>query len=446
METDNPQKKIKILTISDHPFSPSGVGIQTKYFIAELLKTGKFTFVSLGGAIKHQNYNPVQVEEFGDDWTVYPVDGYGNQDIIRSSLRAHKPDILWFMTDPRFFPWLWEMENEVRSLVPLVYYHVWDNYPYPTFNKIWYDSTDVIATISKVTSDIVKTVAPDTEEHYVPHAIPTELFKRINAGQRNSFRKQNFDFEDDHFIVFWSNRNARRKQSGSLIYWFDDFLKKLQKKHKNAKATLLMHTDPKDVNGQDLNAIINELGLTNREVIISSEKVSPTTLTEIYNAADCTINISDAEGFGLATFESLACETPVIVTMTGGLQEQVTYIERVSQEIMLKRNSKAKPVTEYEHGIGLEPSSKAIIGSQEVPFIYEDRLDGKQVSDALMKMYEHGSEKRAELGKAGREHVLKNYNFENFAKQWEKIMLDTYEKHGSWDTRKNYKSWELRAV
>jgi hypothetical protein len=36
-------KKIKILTISDHPLSPSGVGTQTKYFIAELLKTRRNT-------------------------------------------------------------------------------------------------------------------------------------------------------------------------------------------------------------------------------------------------------------------------------------------------------------------------------------------------------------------------------------------------------------------
>ncbi|MEE8327554.1 MAG: hypothetical protein V3R32_01995, partial [Nitrosomonadaceae bacterium] len=66
-------------------------------------------------------------------------------------------------------------------------------------------------------------------------------------------------------------------------------------------------------------------------------------------------------------------------------------------------------VTEYEHGIGLEPSSKAIIGSQQVPFIYEDRLQEKQVVDGLMMMYEFGKEKRKELGNTGREHVEKNY-------------------------------------
>ena len=184
------KKKIKILTISDHPLSPSGVGIQTKYFIVELMKTGRFSFVSLGGAIKHENYEPIKVKEFGDDWVIYPVDGYGNPDIIRSTLRTQKPDIVWFMTDPRFFPWLWQMENEIRGLCPMVYYHVWDNFPYPTFNKVWYDSTDVVATISKVTSDIVQNVAPDVEEHYVPHSSPKELFLKLPDENIKQFKNE----------------------------------------------------------------------------------------------------------------------------------------------------------------------------------------------------------------------------------------------------------------
>ena len=55
-------KKIKILTLGDMPLSPSGVGTQTKYIVEALLKTGRYKVVSLGGAIKHPNYNPMKVE------------------------------------------------------------------------------------------------------------------------------------------------------------------------------------------------------------------------------------------------------------------------------------------------------------------------------------------------------------------------------------------------
>ena len=68
-------KKTKILTISDHPLSPSGVGTQTKYMIEAMLKTGKYEFVCLGGAIKHKDYQGQRIDPYGDDWRIFPVDG-----------------------------------------------------------------------------------------------------------------------------------------------------------------------------------------------------------------------------------------------------------------------------------------------------------------------------------------------------------------------------------
>jgi glycosyltransferase involved in cell wall biosynthesis len=415
-------KKTKIFVISDHPFSPSGVGSQTKYFIESLMKTGDYSFICFGGAIKHENYQPQKIEPYGDDWVVYPVDGYGSQETVRSILRTEKPDLLWFMTDPRFFSWLWEIEDEIRSLVPMVYYHVWDNLPYPDFNKVWYNSCDHVACISKVTHDIVKTVAPDTDSSYLPHAVDSEVFKPLPEENITAL-KENSNLNDNKFTIFWNNRNARRKQSGSLIFWFAKFLDKVGKD----KARLIMHTEPKDPNGPDLVAQINKLGLTNGEVQFSKEKIIPSQLAAIYNIADVTVNISDAEGFGLATLESLSCGTPIIVNMTGGLQEQVTDGENW-------------------FGVGIEPSSKAVIGSQDIPYIYEDRINEDDFVDALEKIYNMSKKERQALGLSGRDHVLKNYNFKNFQISWQALIQDVLEKFGSWENRKDYKTWELTEV
>ena len=183
-------KKIKVLTLGDHPLSPSGVGSQTKYVCEALLNSGKFEIISLGGAIRHRDYNPIKVEPYGEEWRIVPIDGYGTPEMIRSILRTEKPDILWLMTDPRFYGWLWEIENEIRPLVPMVYYHVWDNYPLPFFNKMYYDSNDRIATISKVTDDIVRNVAPDVACTYVPHAVNGSIFKPLTAEQKEKVRQQ----------------------------------------------------------------------------------------------------------------------------------------------------------------------------------------------------------------------------------------------------------------
>ncbi len=319
-------EKKKILIIADSPLVPSGVGTQTRYVIDSLIKTGKYSFICLAGAIRHEDYRPIKVQPYEDDLVILPVDGYGNENLIREILKVHKPDILWFMTDPRFYVWLWQIEDEIRDKVPMMYYHVWDNYPYPDFNKKYYDSTDVVCTISKVTDDIVRTISPDIKCVHIPHAVDTNIFKKNSAELRKETRRK-FELEGK-MVFFWNNRNARRKQSGSLIFWFKEFLDKVG----HDKATLIMHTEPKDPNGQDLVAIIERLKLTSGQIRLSTVKLSPQELSNVYNAADCTINISDAEGFGLATLESLSCETPIIVNMTGGLQEQVTDGERIFGE------------------------------------------------------------------------------------------------------------------
>ena len=423
--------KKKILVLSDHPLSPSGVGTQTKYMIEALLKTGRYQFVCLGGAVKHENYTPQRVDPWGDDWRIFPVDGYGNHEIIRSILQKERPDALWFMTDPRFYGWLWEIENEIRANIPMIYYHVWDNFPAPHYNADFYNSTDVVACISKVTHQIVQEVAPDVESCYLPHAVNEAIFHPARTDKekhdrelvKNRILDASRTKNPNKKIFFWNNRNARRKQSGTLIWWFKEWLDKVG----HDKATLLMHTDPRDPHGQDLPLLINHLGLDNGQVLLSTKKVPPEELANLYRVADYTINISDAEGFGLATLESLSSGTPIIVNMTGGLQEQVTDGKNW-------------------FGFGIEPSSKTVIGSLQVPYIYEDRISQSDFEKTLTKAIKNPAKKYRQMASHGRRHVLKSYNFETFEKSWVELMDRVVEEHGSWETRTGYDRWHLMEV
>ena len=418
-------EKKKILVISDHPMAPSGVGTQTKYFIEALLATGRYKFVCLGGAIEHPDYNPQKVEGFGDDWIVHPVKGYGDPQMMRSALTMEKPDLVWFMTDPRFYGWLWDMENEVRANVPMMYYHVWDNFPPPMFNRASYLSTDSIVSISKLTRDVVSVVEPEVENTYLPHAVDPNIFRKIDDESISDFANEHFKehYNKDRTVFFWNNRNARRKMSGSLLWWFNEFAEEVGPEN----VQLIMHTQPKDHHGQDLEAIIHRLGADDGRIILSSQRVPPEVLSMLYNLSDCTINISDAEGFGLGTLESLSCETPIIVNLTGGLQEQVTDGKEW-------------------FGIGIEPSSKAVIGSQTVPYIYEDRVCKEDFIDALRTIHNMPKKERQKLGKKGKEHVEKNYNFDDFKKKWVDLVDKTIEERGSWSSRKDYPQWEMKEI
>ena len=147
----------------------------------------------------------------------------------------------------------------------------------------------------------------------------------------------------------------------------------------------------------------------------------------LYNTIDCTISVSDAEGFGLSMLESLSCAKPIICTMTGGMQEQVTDGENF-------------------FGIGIEPASKAIIGSQEIPWIYEDRLNGEDVVQSLLKMYNMPKEERIKIGQMGYEHAEKNFSYDKYKSRWVEIIDGVIDKNGSWENRKNYTRWTLKEI
>ena len=188
-----------------------------------------------------------------------------------------------------------------------------------------------------------------------------------------------------------------------------------------------MHTDARDPHGQDLPHLIEHLGIQDGQVLLSTNKVSPQELAGFYNAADFTINISDAEGFGLATLESLSCGTPIIVNMTGGLQEQVTDGQNW-------------------FGWGAVAASKSIIGSLQVPYIYEDRMGKDQFEKMMNKALKCSKKAYNNMSELGMQHIETNYNFEDFEKQWVTVIDEVVEKYGSWEDRQDYKTWHLMEV
>jgi len=413
-------KKIKVFLISDILISSSGVGIQSRYIVEGLMKSGKFIVRQFGGAIEHGSYQSVRFSEYGEDLIVIPVDGFGTKDQIRSFIRTEKPDIMILFTDPRFFVFFFEMANEVNPHLPIVYYNIWDHPPSPFFNAPYYRSCDYLACISKLTHRLISEVAPEIENCYLPHAVDDKIFRTLPEKDVMEFKKAVIPEGEDKFVFFYNSRNARRKMTSSIILWFDKFLQKVGKD----KAILLMHTNPRDDAGSNLEEVIKYLGLVHGEVKFSQENIAPEGLALMYNMSDCTVNISNAEGHGLCATESLSCGTPIIVSMTGGLQDQVTDGQKW-------------------FGIGLEPVAKPLVGSQEVPYIFEDYVCEEQVVNAFLKMFEMSSRERREIGLLGQKHVQTNYNFNNFQQKWVELLEYIYDKYGSWP-KKNYKSFTLK--
>ena len=404
----NTNKK-KILMLSDHALSTSGVGCQSRFLINGLLKKGCWSIRQFGAAMKHDNYDPIVVNE---DFIIKPIDGFGNREMLLQTLAAEKPDVLFLFTDPRFFIYVWEMHDEINKICPIAYWHVWDNRPTPEYNRVLYEATDLVNCHSHLTYEMVNEIIPG-KANFVPHALPTELFFPMTpAAIRESKIRILGPERKDHFVVFWVNRNARRKRPADVLESWSLFMKKLVAEGKS-DATLLMHTDPVDQEGPNLLAIVERLGIID-SVVFSNQRVEFEKMNILHNISDCCINIAYAEGFGLPTLEAMQVGKPVIAIKTGGLTRQVVDHRDGS-----------------ENGIALPVEMQSMVGSQLVPYIYEDYVSNATTASALHQMYACGPEKRKELGTKARNYVLSEFNLDTTVNLWHDTLWDLCE---NWKT------------
>ena len=180
--------KKKILLLSDDLRMSSGVGTMSREIVLGTID--KYDWVQIGGAIKHPEQG--KIFDISDDTAketgvedsylkIYPVDGYGSPEVLREVMEIEKPDAILHYTDPRFWGWLYQMEHELRQNIPIYYYNIWDDLPYPRWNEPFYESCDLIMNISKQTVGLVDEVAKtkprtDWDSTYVPQGINEKYF------------------------------------------------------------------------------------------------------------------------------------------------------------------------------------------------------------------------------------------------------------------------------
>jgi glycosyltransferase involved in cell wall biosynthesis len=420
--------KKKILLLSDDLRMTSGIANVSKQLV--LGTVDKYDWVQLGAAIKHPeagkvlDLNDSVREQTGvkdASVKIYPFDGYGNADVIRQLLMIEKPDAILHFTDPRYWIWLYEMEHEVRQSVPLFFYHIWDDLPDPKYNRNYYESCDWIGCISKQTYGITRRVwGWDKEKHwtkpadwqvsYVPHGINSELYKPVEVPK--DFKQSVFGDKEYEFVLYWNNRNIRRKQPIDVILAFDKFVQQLPKE-KRDKVCLLMHTQPVEEHGTDLPRTIAECCSLETNVVFAPNKYSEEQLNYLYNIGDVTINVASNEGFGLATAESVMAGTPIIVNVTGGMQDQCGFEKDgkyITAEDYVKIGSlnDKKQYENTKHGDWVKPiwPVRSTTGSVPTPYIFDDRVDFEDITTLIMDWYNTPKEDRDKAALKGREWML----------------------------------------
>lgn len=276
---------------------------------------------------------------------------------------------------------------------------------------------------------------------YVPHGINETKFYPIDENHPEwdemiKYKESIFSDFNPEFVLFYNSRNIRRKMTSDILFAYKLFHNSLSE-DKAKKCVLLLHTQAVDENGTDLPRVKEHL-MPECNVQFTDKLIDTKTLNYLYNIADATINVSSNEGWGLGTSESLMAGTPIIVNVTGGLQDQCRFEDENGVWINFSPDFPSNHNGRYakcgEWAIPVFPATRSMQGSIPTPYIIDDRCRIEDIKNAINKMYSFGREERKRRGLVGREWVTSSESkisasqmAQSFMKNMDKTM-NTFEK------------------
>jgi glycosyltransferase involved in cell wall biosynthesis len=412
------EERKKILLLTDDIRVHSGVGQIGREIV--LNTCHRYNWIQIAGAVEHPDMGKIisldeemkkQTGVEDPSVSLYPTKGYGDMGLLRTVIKREKPDAIFLITDPRYFAWLFNAEDEIRNTIPIIYLNIWDNYPAPMYNKEYYESCDLLLGISKQTVNINKLVLGDKGKNkifkYVPHGLNNKIFGILedDAPELLRFNKNIGLKEENNFHLLFNSRNIRRKQVSNIIMAFRLFTDQLSPEDAE-KCQLTLKTEPIFEHGTDLNAVIEYMCPPETcRVGILNNKLSTEEMNLLYNSVDGVIQISNAEGWGLSLTEAMLTGTPFIASVTGGMQDQMRFEDKEGKWIEFNDEFPSNHYGKYKkHGEWALPVytvASTLVGSPPTPYIYDDHHNINDVVDQIMKLYKMSKEERKSIGKKG---------------------------------------------
>jgi len=397
--------KKKILLLSDDLRMNSGIATMSRELV--LSTVHQYDWVQLAGAITHPEKGKIfdlsqatnEQKKIKDaSVKLYPTDGYGNEQELFQVISVERPNAILHFTDPRFWGWLYSLEKQIRSTMPLTYLNIWDDIPCQMNER--------------------------TLLQYCPHGIDPDIFYPVlnNDPRIVEFRKRMFNEQDYNFVIMYNSRNVQRKRTSNIVLAYRTFCDNLSKEEA-AKCVLILHTEIMQEAGTNLLAIKEAL-CPDYNILFSPGKLSPPDMSLMYNIADVTINVSSNEGFGLSIAESIMCGTPVIAAVTGGLQDQIGQITDEGTPVEFDADFGSNNVGKYKkHGpwaYPVWPVTRLIQGSIPTPYIFDDLTKWEDAAEGFMYWYLAGNKKREIWGEIGRKWALEvgGINSKNMGQQF----------------------------
>ena len=449
----------KILLICDDLRVHSGIATVAREMV---LNTAQhFNWVQVAGAINHPDKGKrLDLSQDTNNNTgltdasvvMYPVDGYGDANLIRHLIRAEKPDAIFLVTDPRYFMWLFQIENEIRRKIPIIYLNIWDDYPAPMYNRPFYEACDALLGISKQTVNINKLVLGEEKAKnklikYVPHGLNHDIFKPIDKDYPKyseflNFKNQTFKEKEYDFVLFFNSRNIRRKQIPDTLLAYKYFIDTLPEE-KAKKCAFMLHTHIVDDNGTDLGALCEYLfdNDPRYNIIFTPPGLGPEQMSWLYNMSDVQILLTSNEGWGLSLTEAILTGNPIIANVTGGMQDQMRFVkngEWVDFDADFPSNHNGTLKEHGEWAFPVYPTNRSIQGSPITPYIWDDRCTSEDAAKQIRAVYNLSKEERKAKGLKGREWALSDEAGLTGEKMGKRIIENIEELFVYWTPREKF--------
>lgn len=334
-----------------------------------------------------------------------PDDTYGRRR-IQEMLLSVEPDVVVILNDPTIVMKLlasnpWDTEHLLLRYRPVLAYMPVDGFDLPrSLTTVLPQVVNVIA-MSKFGQ---KSFEPS---RMVYHGVDTELFRPAavrplvsslghtvtdKASARvaladlvSAGHGQRIEYPEDAFLVFRADSNSGRKDWGAFMR----ALAPVMARHDDIIVHMHTHTGKTSAGGVELMAVADRFPdvATDRwrypamppGVLWPDED-----LVIALNAADLVVDTSRGEGFGFGPAEALACEVPVIA------QAVTAITEVVGPGGVLVPESGVRVTVPAGHDLAMP--------------------DVRAFTNEIEYLYRHPA-KRANLGKAGREHVQRSFSW-----------------------------------
>ena len=460
------EQRKNILLLTDDIRLHSGVANVGKEIIIH--SAHKYNWYNLGGAINHPELGKIfdlsddinKVSGMDDSQVrVQPNNGYGEPQQIRELIKKEKIDAIFIITDPRYFTWLFQIENEIRKKVPIVYLNIWDDYPAPMYNKAYYESCDALLGISKQTVNINKLVLGEKAKgkiiDYVPHGMNNKVFYPISEDSSEyteveKLRKQITKDKDSKFILFFNSRNIRRKSIPDTLLAWKYFVDQLPQEEAE-QCYFVLHTDLVNDAGTNLPVVKDYLfGKDYNNIIFSNQKLSAPQLNHLYNIADGQILLSSAEGWGLSLTEALLTGTPIIANVTGGMQDQMRFEDKNGDWIDFNADFPSNHTGRHQKcgkwALPVFPNNRSLVGSPPTPYIWDDRCTSEDAAERIMELYKMSPEQRKEAGNAGYEWATNNEAGFTSEHMGNRIITNLDKLFNTWVPREDYEFINVSEV